>query len=178
MYLRFWFKARSTPHPGNQPVTIYGRPGKSASTMDFIRQRRQAGSAHMPQPSSFRFDDIMSAVETQDFRSSIDAIAVICAKSRMSLADAHEMHRTPHICESNHRPRPARALSIVPEVNSSSEASTSDDGQDTRRSDDSRIRSNSCREISISSVPGLRKLSVKCQPIVGLSGHSHPAGWT
>jgi len=171
MYLRFWHKARPTPHPVSEPVVVHGLPARQPSAVDTIHQRRHAGSAQLPLPSSFRFENIIAAIDTPDFQSSINAIAVVCAKSRMSLADAHDSHRLPHVGDVVSRHRPGRTLSIVPEANSSSEASGSDDGRKVRDNAPHPVNQENIRrrQIPISSIPGLRRLSVSCEPVLGLS---------
>lgn len=179
MLSRFWYRSRQTPHTTSQPTIVHGIPARRPSAMNLIQQRRRRDeSSHFPSPSSFRFENIMAAVETQEFQSSIDAIAVLYAKSCMSLANAHDAHRPPHVDESAFTSRPGRTLSIVPEANSSGETSDSDDGQRARNEDPRSVdRENSQRQIAISSIPGLRRLTRPCEPIVSLSDRETDTGY-
>ncbi|OJD33315.1 uncharacterized protein BKCO1_3100065 [Diplodia corticola] len=116
----------------SRPVIVRTYSGGSSS-----RPRRP--SSHMPQrpvtlppAADFSFDGILHAVEPE-ISGAIDAIAAICARSKLSLADEYAAHRPPHEVldpaiplELQQRQRwwsvvRDTALSAVPEASSSSE---------------------------------------------------------
>ncbi|KAK8154011.1 hypothetical protein IWX90DRAFT_136036 [Phyllosticta citrichinensis] len=100
---------------------------------------------HLPPTADFSFAGILHAVEPE-ISGAIDAIAAICARSRLCLADEYAAHRPPHevldpgnpiplppssSCSQRQRQRPRwwsvvrdTALAAVPEASSSSERLT------------------------------------------------------
>ncbi|EON69358.1 hypothetical protein W97_08618 [Coniosporium apollinis CBS 100218] len=91
---------------------------------------RRTANPSLPKVEDFAFQNILRAVDA-DVRTAIDAIAEICAKSRMSLADEYGAHLPPQgeITDgrANHTARGHRAatadhsLPALPEASSSSE---------------------------------------------------------
>lgn len=95
---------------------------------------RPSTTTTLPPAADFSFDGILHAVEPE-ISGAIDAIAAICARSKLSLADEYAAHRPPHeildpaIPVPPSQQRPQRwwsvvrdtALSAVPEASSSSE---------------------------------------------------------
>lgn len=53
------------------------------------------GAEALPPISSYAFQDILRAADSDEFQTAIDGIAEICAKNRMSLADEYASHLPP-----------------------------------------------------------------------------------
>ncbi|KAF4556617.1 Hypothetical protein D9617_1g084950 [Elsinoe fawcettii] len=124
-----------------------------------------------PSAALFRFDSIVEAIESSELQRSIDAIAGICARSKYSLADAHACHRPPQ-GEIASRPRLTKKLSVVPEVNSSSEESTPNTGWrelDQQQTTEWVARDAPARQVHLSVLPGLSRLQMTQAPMVGVS---------
>lgn len=85
-----------------QPVLVreysQSSPRSSAVKQSRMKQKRFSGgkreSSEMPPLESFSFQDILSSVEPE-VHDSIDKIAEICGRSRMSLADEYGSHLPP-----------------------------------------------------------------------------------
>ncbi|KAL0258974.1 hypothetical protein SLS55_006479 [Diplodia seriata] len=117
----------------SRPVIVRTYSGGTSSS------RAQRASSQMPQrpvtlppAADFSFDGILHAVEPE-ISGAIDAIAAICARSKLSLADEYAAHRPPHEVFDPAIPLDLQqrqrwwsvvrdtALSAVPEASSSSE---------------------------------------------------------
>ncbi|KAL8947339.1 MAG: hypothetical protein Q9222_006369 [Ikaeria aurantiellina] len=85
-----------------QPVLVreYSQSPTSASNTRHLkmRQRRKSGkdqqSSEMPPLESFSFQDILASIDPE-VHGSIDRIAEICGRSKMSLADEYSSHMPP-----------------------------------------------------------------------------------
>lgn len=82
------------PTTPSQPVLVRAAP-QTASMKKKQRSVIDTGSPKLPSPESFSFQDILASVGP-DADVAIDAIAEICGRSRMSLADEHSSHMPPH----------------------------------------------------------------------------------
>lgn len=100
-------RARKAPDAAStastQPVLVreYSQscPRNSGTKPARMKQKRNSGSSRhsseMPPLESFSFQDILASVDPE-IRGSIDKIAEICGRSRMSLADEYSSHLPPH----------------------------------------------------------------------------------
>ena len=89
--------ADSASAASTQPVLVraYTRPDDDSSTM--LRSRRKTTlepSTDLPPLSSFSFQDILKEID-QEIHPSIDAIAEIFGRSKLSLADEYSSHLPP-----------------------------------------------------------------------------------
>lgn len=110
-----------------QRASSHRRVGASSSSSPQMPQRPST----LPPAADFSFDGILHAVEPE-IAGAIDAIAAICARSKLSLADEYAAHRPPHEVLDPAIPIPPSqrqrwwsvvrdtALSAVPEASSSS----------------------------------------------------------
>ncbi|KAH6638756.1 hypothetical protein C7974DRAFT_304571 [Boeremia exigua] len=92
--VRTYSGSRHTSRPGsgfNTPhlLAMSGQPNTSALTAGLARQNEQ-----LPAIEDFSFSAILRAVDPE-IRDAIDAIAEICARSRLSLADEYDAHLPP-----------------------------------------------------------------------------------
>lgn len=92
--VRTYSGSRHTSQPGsgfNTPrsFAINGQSNASALSAGLARQNEQ-----LPAIEDFSFSAILRAVDPE-IRDAIDAIAAICARSRMSLADEYDAHLPP-----------------------------------------------------------------------------------
>lgn len=84
----------------DSPQTTNSKPvlvRKSSNKVDMRRKpasRVAAGSPKLPPPKSFSFQDILNSIGSEA-DASIDAIAEICGRSKMSLAEEHGSHLPP-----------------------------------------------------------------------------------
>lgn len=129
-------QAEQTPKVHDQTM-----PQTQSNTMTLTTPNSPAKSSSLPSIEEFKFSLILQAVEP-DIHSAIDAIAEICARSRLSLADEYTAHLPPftHSLPPMPRTRPpshgmrgegrrlalstGQALTTVPETSSSSEHSS------------------------------------------------------
>lgn len=81
------------PHPLSQPTLVHPAPPSPAMKKKQAPQNRNA-SPKIPPPESFSFQDILASIGP-DADAAIDAIAEICGRSKMSLADEHGSHMPP-----------------------------------------------------------------------------------
>lgn len=65
-----------------------------AASLDAMSASSNSPPVKLPPVDAFAFDGILRAVEPE-IQSALDAIAEICARSRMSMADAHAAHMPP-----------------------------------------------------------------------------------
>ena len=85
-----------------QPVLVRSYPEPSATTESSntaeMKQKQKsnadANSYNLPPLESFTFQDILASIDPE-IRASIDTIAEICGRSKMSLADEYDSHRPP-----------------------------------------------------------------------------------
>ena len=89
----------STTTLSSQPVLVRAytgsRPPSRARSIQSITAAPTMGAdSKLPPIEAFSFDGILRAVEP-DIQDAIDAIAEICARSRMSLANEHAAHMPP-----------------------------------------------------------------------------------
>lgn len=93
------------PNPsssGLEPVLvrsyINSTPQDNSSQKAKMRNNRRSRvdekSCELPRPDRFSFEDILASIDS-DVKGSIDAIAEICGRSRMSLADQYGSHLPP-----------------------------------------------------------------------------------
>lgn len=93
----------STSSSTSQPVLVRTYSGSSArvgspkySEMEKNRKSKAKNKpCDLPPLESFSFQDILASIDP-DIRLSIDAIAEICGRSKLSLADEYSSHRPPH----------------------------------------------------------------------------------
>lgn len=92
----------STPSSTSQPVlvrTYSGSSGRVGSSrhgeMEKNRKSKANKPCDLPPLESFSFQDILASIDPE-IRLSIDAIAEICGRSKLSLADEYSSHRPPH----------------------------------------------------------------------------------
>ncbi|KAI4146106.1 MAG: hypothetical protein L6R39_003590 [Caloplaca ligustica] len=86
-----------------QPVLVreysQSTPNNRGSRQSIMKQRSHSRSnresSEMPPLESFSFHDILASIDPQ-VHGSIDKIAEICGRSRMSLADEYSSHLPPH----------------------------------------------------------------------------------
>ena len=78
----------------SKPVLVRA-PSKTDMTKK-PKPRIDSGSPKLPPLESFSIQDILASVGPEA-NSSIDAIAEICGRSKMSLAEEHASHRPPHV---------------------------------------------------------------------------------
>lgn len=126
-----------------QPVLVRTYSG---SRLSGTEGQSSGNITRLPPVSSYSFSSIMATVDDEEFRTAIDAIATLCAKSSLSLANAHDAHLPPlgEISAASQRPVLARRLTAVQETSSSSDGlSTQDDRTlvNTDISDDRRDQS-------------------------------------
>ncbi|KAF2754935.1 hypothetical protein EJ05DRAFT_138513 [Pseudovirgaria hyperparasitica] len=91
--------AGSSTTVSSQPVVVRTYMGSRGSSRNGSPHpttipRNMSRRSHLPPTNEFSFDAVLRAVEPE-IQSAIDAIAEICARSRMSLADEHEAHIPP-----------------------------------------------------------------------------------
>jgi len=170
--LRNVFKTRieTTSTMGPKPVIVHLNATARLASLERQHGPPRSPNSRLPAPTSFAFLNLMSAIDSQDIQRALDAIGEICAKSSLSLANAHEAHRPP-LGEITTRPRLTKTLTSVPEVNSSSEGLSPREELDLMDDRSSQWLDPAAisRQISLSSIPGLAKLKVYCKPVVGLS---------
>lgn len=95
--------AASTSGSISQPVlvrTYSGSSGRAGSSKHAEMEKNRKSKAKnkpcdLPPLESFSFQDILASIDP-DIRLSIDAIAEICGRSKLSLADEYSSHRPPH----------------------------------------------------------------------------------
>lgn len=85
--------SKSQPAPSSKPVLVRGPSAKPA-----MKKKHQSTddstSPKLPPVESFSFQDILASIGPEA-NASIDAIAEICGRSKMSLAAEHSSHRPP-----------------------------------------------------------------------------------
>ncbi|KAL8719335.1 MAG: hypothetical protein Q9225_003656 [Loekoesia sp. 1 TL-2023] len=122
-----------------QPVLVreYSQPSPSSTGMkqSKMRQKRNStkngDSSEMPSLESFSFQDILASIDPE-IHGSIDKIAEICGRSRMSLADEYSSHLPPQgdfpmpSLQDHVDQVPVSRLEPVEEASSTHEESTSD----------------------------------------------------
>lgn len=93
----------STPSSTSQPVLVRTYSGSSgrvgSSKQGEMEKNRKLNVKNkpcdLPRLESFSFQDILASIDP-DIHLSIDAIAEICGRSKLSLADEYSSHRPPH----------------------------------------------------------------------------------
>lgn len=88
-------KGESSTTPG-QPVLVRTYDGKMNVLRPSARQTRLPGDRirNLPPPSAFSFQEILAAIDPE-IRASIDSIAEICGRSKLSLSNEYGAHRPP-----------------------------------------------------------------------------------
>jgi hypothetical protein len=76
-----------------KPSPLNG-PARKTKMRNNRRSRIDEKSCELPPPERFSFQDILASIDS-DVKGSIDAIAEICGRSRMSLADQYGSHLPP-----------------------------------------------------------------------------------
>ncbi len=97
------FKSKEAPQniPPKSQTTTNSKPVlvRGPSTKPNMKKKHQpvdkSTSPKLPPVESFSFQDILSSIGPEA-NASIDAIAEICGRSKMSLAAEHSSHRPPH----------------------------------------------------------------------------------
>ena len=86
----------SVPSTSTQPVLVKSYSGPESSRKASMGKRRNASveSSELPSPESFSFQDILREIDPE-IQVSIDAIAEIYGRSKLSLADEYGSHRPP-----------------------------------------------------------------------------------
>ena len=79
----------------SKPVLVRASPSK-ADMKKKPKPTVDTGSPALPSLESFSIHDILASIGPEA-DASIDAIAEICGRSRMSLAEEHASHRPPHV---------------------------------------------------------------------------------
>lgn len=108
--------------PMSQPVVVrtYSAGANAASRRQSVMSRRSNTASNSPVPlppvEDFSIEGVLRAIEP-DIRSTIDAIAEICGRSKLSLANEYGSHRPP-LGEIR---APSNALLTVEEASSSTE---------------------------------------------------------
>jgi len=92
--VRTYSGSRHAPRPGSgfstpRSVAQYGQYNMSALSAGFANK-----SGQLPSADDFSFSAILRAVDPE-IRDAIDAIAAICARSRLSMADEYDAHLPP-----------------------------------------------------------------------------------
>ncbi|KAL2040604.1 hypothetical protein N7G274_006583 [Stereocaulon virgatum] len=87
---------KTQPTTNSKPVLVR----KPSAKTDMRRKQKPSidttpRSPQLPAPESFSFQDILASIGP-DVEESIEAIAEICGRSKMSLAEEHSSHRPPH----------------------------------------------------------------------------------
>ncbi|KAF2220773.1 hypothetical protein BDZ85DRAFT_31147 [Elsinoe ampelina] len=157
--------------PVTGPVLVKPHPNLQTPPMGRHQHIKRPDSLPYPSPTLYRFNSIVDAIESAELERSINAIAIICARSKYSLADAHASHRPPQ-GEISPRPRLTKKLSIVPEVNSSSEESAPNTGWrelDQQQTTQWAERSATARKMHLSALSSLRRFQIAQVPMVGVS---------
>lgn len=93
----------NTSSSTSQPVLVRsysGSSGRVGSSKQAEMEKNRKSKARnkpcdLPPLESFSFQDILASIDP-DIRLSIDAIAEICGRSKLSLADEYSSHRPPH----------------------------------------------------------------------------------
>ncbi|KAL9576554.1 MAG: hypothetical protein Q9212_007001 [Teloschistes hypoglaucus] len=133
-------KKASSSTAGTQPVLVKqyskGPPSASSSSQSTsMKQRRQSRgnqvASDMPSLQKFSFQDILASLDPE-VSTSIDKIAEICGRSKMSLADEYSSHLPPQgnipipILQDHSDEIPIPRLESVDEVSSTPEGSIPD----------------------------------------------------
>ena len=117
--------SKSSSAPTSKPVLV-----RAPSRTDMKKKPKttiDTGSPQLPPLESFSIQDILNTIGPEA-DASIDAIAEICGRSKMSLADEHGSHRPPHI-QVNVGSSPAESL---PSMRLETVAETASTGPQTR----------------------------------------------
>lgn len=85
---------RSQPTTSSKPVLVRG-PSTNPNMKKKHQPMNKSTSPKLPPIESFSFQDILASIGPEA-NASIDAIAEICGRSKMSLAAEHSSHRPPH----------------------------------------------------------------------------------
>ncbi|KAK7509377.1 hypothetical protein IWZ03DRAFT_91535 [Phyllosticta citriasiana] len=114
------------PSPSSRsPSSARQRQPESSSAMHASPHYPSGPPPHLPPTADFSFAGILHAVEPE-VSGAIDAIAAICARSRLCLADEYAAHRPPHEVLDPANPIP------LPPPSSSSQTQTARPSQRTR----------------------------------------------
>ncbi len=97
------FEVVASTSSTSQPVlvrTYSGSSGRVGSSKQGEMEKNRKSKAKnkpcdLPRLESFSFQDILASIDP-DIHLSIDAIAEICGRSKLSLADEYSSHRPPH----------------------------------------------------------------------------------
>lgn len=97
------FEVVASTSSTSQPVlvrTYSGSSGRAGSSKQSEMEKNRKSKAKnrpcdLPRLESFSFQDILASIDP-DIQLSIDAIAEICGRSKLSLADEYSSHRPPH----------------------------------------------------------------------------------
>ena len=88
-------KPQHEQQDSSQPVLVNPAPTPDMRTKNVPRPKsRNSDSPRLPSPNDFSFDEILSSIGP-DAHAAIDAIAEICGRSKLSLADQHGSHMPP-----------------------------------------------------------------------------------
>ena len=85
--------SKSQPTPSSKPVLVR-RPSAKPAMKKKHQPMDNSASPKLPPVESFSFQDILGSIGPEA-NASIDAIAEICGRSKMSLAAEHSSHRPP-----------------------------------------------------------------------------------
>lgn len=89
------FPPGSSSGASSKPVLVRA-PSIKTDMKKRAKTRAGAESPQLPPLESFSIHDILTSIGPEA-EASIDAIAEICGRSKMSLADEHSSHRPPHV---------------------------------------------------------------------------------
>ena len=92
-----------SPANSTQPVLVrsydnkmkFARPSRPKETESSLDEISQDIKYELPPLSAFSFQEILAAIDPE-IRGSIDQIAEICGRSRLSLANEYDSHMPPH----------------------------------------------------------------------------------
>ncbi|KAJ9640093.1 hypothetical protein H2199_006327 [Coniosporium tulheliwenetii] len=154
----------------SMPVIVRTYSGSRSRQSSEVRSQsamatdRRAGNPSLPKVEDFAFQNILRAVD-EDVRTAIDAIAEICAKSRMSLADEYGAHLPPqgeitaearahHAARGHRTTATEHSLPALPEASSSNERLAGDSRASTVSGKGKETAYGSLKNIIIGSTKG------------------------
>ncbi|KAL6722276.1 hypothetical protein ACLMJK_001383 [Lecanora helva] len=95
--------------PTSKPVLVRAPSKAEMRKPPQSKPRVNTNSPQLPPPESFSIQDILASLGPEA-DASIDAIAEICGRSKMSLADEHGSHRPPYVQLANPENSPAESV--------------------------------------------------------------------
>ena len=116
----------SSSAASSKPVLV--RAPSNSDMKKRPKPRVHTGSPKLPSPESFTFQDILASIGPEG-DASISAIAEICGRSKLSLAEEHDSHRPPHAQVVNTGSSPAESL---PSMRLETVAEATSNGPQTR----------------------------------------------